>query len=159
MTKSRVLTVFLASCFLAGAAFAVEIEAKRGTIEAAFAKAAQGRAELLGCMVLPQNRALEICAFQAGEGIAISFLFDSETKAFRATSLFFAEKEADLAIDMGKAALQASNYVKGESVDFRQLMREATLAGKEIQLSHGVAVTLKKTPPHLYIMTFGPSGG
>ncbi len=108
-------------------------------------------------MVMPQNREIEICVFQAGEAIAISFLFDSETKALRGTSVFFAEKEKDLGAEMGRAALIYARYAHANTVDFTRLMKSATLGGQEVKLARAVA-SARKMPPNLYILAFAPSG-
>jgi hypothetical protein len=156
MPSSKCLLTAFAAAFVAASTNANAFDVSRSAVETGFLKVAHG-ASNLGCVVMPQNREIEICAFQAGEAVAISFLFDSSTKAFRGTSVFFAEKEKDLGVRMGKAALAYARYDSADAVDFTRLMKSATLAGHEVKLP-GAAASARKTPPNLYILAFAPSG-
>jgi hypothetical protein len=156
MPSSKRLLTLLVAAFVAASNPASAFDVSRSAVETGFLKAAHGTATNLACVVMPHNRAIEICAFQAGEAVAISFLFDSGTKAFRGTSVFFAEKETDLGVRMGKAALAYSGYAGAEAVDFKRLMKSATLAGHEVKLP-GAAASARKTPPNLYILAFAPT--
>jgi hypothetical protein len=157
MTRSTSLLPLALSAFLSAGTSAAAFDASRQAVEAGFPKASLEAVAALGCSVMPQNKEVEICVFQGGEAVAVSFIFDSNTKAFRAASVFFAEKEADLAISLGRAALSYARYANASSVDFRQLMRKASLGGTEVALPQAVA-SVRKSPPNLFVITFAPAG-
>ena len=136
---------------------AAEFGAKRKDIENSFPKIAQGKAKLLGCTVPKENPALEACAFEAGEGIGISFMFDVKKKTFNSVGIFFTEDEAQLGSEIAKLALKASNYANAQTVDFGKIMQQATPTGFEAVLPGNVYLIARKLPPNLYTCGFLPN--
>jgi len=150
------LAAFPAALLLIAPA-AAQFGAKRSDIETSFPKIAQGRVSLLGCGVPKENLALEACAFDAGEGVAVSFMFDAEKKTFKSVGIFFPEDKAQLGSEIAMLALKAARYTNAQKVDFSKIMQRATPTGFEAVLPGNVYLIARKLPPNLYTFGFLPN--